>query len=62
MQNSGVDYLNVGDLRVLVRWGKKVKVDLEGKKNKTIVDSWNSTPADQDGAALLWSTSDDTYF
>ena len=34
---------------------------LEGKKNNTIVDIWNSTPADQDGAALLWSTSYETY-
>ena len=33
---------------------------LEGKNNNTIVDSWNSSPADQDGAALLWSTSDET--
>ena len=33
---------------------------LEGKKNNTIVDSWNSSPTDQDGAALLWSTSDET--
>ena len=33
---------------------------LEGKNNNTIVDSWNSSPADQDGAALLSSTSDET--
>ena len=33
---------------------------LEGKKNNTIVDLWNSSPSDQDGAALLWSTSDET--
>ena len=33
---------------------------LEGKKNNTISDGWNSTPADQDGADLLWSTSDET--
>ena len=32
---------------------------LEGKKNNTIVDSWNSSPANQDGSALLWSTSDE---
>ena len=34
---------------------------LEGNKKNTIVDIWNSSPADQDGAALLWSTSDETY-
>ena len=34
---------------------------LEGNKNNTIVDIWNSTPADQDGAALIWSTSYETY-
>ena len=34
---------------------------LEGKKNNTIVDIWNNSPADQDGAALLWSTYDETY-
>ena len=33
---------------------------LEGKKNNSIVDSCNSSPADQDEAALLWSTSDET--
>ena len=33
---------------------------LEVKKNNTIVDIWNSSPADQDGAALLWSTYDET--
>ena len=35
---------------------------LEGKKNNTLVDSWNSSPADQDGAALLWYTYDETDF
>ena len=34
---------------------------LEGKKNNTIVDSWNSSPVDQDGADFLWYTSDETY-
>ena len=34
---------------------------LEGKKNNTLVDLYNSSPADQDGAAILWSTSDETY-
>ena len=33
---------------------------LEGKKNNTIVDLWNSSPADQDRADILWSTSDET--
>ena len=33
---------------------------LEGKKKNTLVDLWNSSPADQDGAAILWSTSDET--
>ena len=34
---------------------------LEGKKNNTLVDIYNSSPADQDGADILWSTSDETY-
>ena len=34
---------------------------LEGKKNNTLVDLYNSSPAYQDGAAILWSTSDETY-
>ena len=38
------------------------QVDLEVTNNNTLVDIWNSSPADQDGAALLWSTSDDTDF
>ena len=33
---------------------------LEGKKNNTIVDSWNISPADQAGDSLLWSTSYET--
>ena len=33
---------------------------LEGKKNNTLVDLYNSSPADQDGAAIIWSTSDET--
>ena len=33
---------------------------LEGKKNNTLIDSWNISPAYQDGVALLWSTSDKT--
>ena len=33
---------------------------LEVKKKNTLVDLWNSSPADQDGAAIIWSTSDET--
>ena len=33
---------------------------LEGKKKNTLVDLWNCSPADQDGAALLWSSYDET--
>ena len=33
---------------------------LEGKKNNTLVDLYKSSPADQDGAAILWYTSDET--
>ena len=62
MKNRGVKYLNVGYLKVLVRWWKRGQVDLEVTNNNTLVDIWNSSPADQDGAALLWSTSDDTDF
>ena len=29
-------------------------------KNNTLVDLWKSSPADQDGAAIIWSTSDET--
>ena len=36
-------------------------MDLEGKKNNTIVDIWSSSPEDQDGADFLWYTSDETY-
>ena len=36
-------------------------MDLEVKDKNTLVDLWNRSPADQDGAALLWSTYDDTY-
>ena len=60
MQHRGVDYLNFGDLKVLVRWGKKGQVALEVTKKNTLVDLWNSSPADQDGYALLWSTYDET--
>ena len=35
-------------------------MDLEVKKNNTLVDIWNSSPTYQDEAALLWSTSDET--
>ena len=35
-------------------------MDLEGKKNNTLVDSWNSSLDNQDGADIIWSTSDDT--
>ena len=52
--------MKIGDPRVLVKWKTKVQVALEGKNNNTLVDLWNSSPADQDGAALLWSTSDET--
>ena len=34
---------------------------LEGKKNNTLVDLYNSSPAYQDGAAILWSTADEKY-
>ena len=47
---------------VMARWGGKGYVVLEGKKNNTLVDSWNSSPADQDGADFLWSTSYETSF
>ena len=60
MQHRGVDYLKVGDIRVLVKWKTKGQVDLEVTKKNTIVDLCNSSLADQDGAALLWSTSDET--
>ena len=52
--------MNVEDLKVLVRWGKRGYVALEVTNNNTIVAIWNSSPADQDGAALLWSTSYET--
>ena len=60
MQHRGVGYLNVGDLRVLVKWKTKGQVSPEVKNNNTIVDLWKSLPADQDGADLLWYTSDET--
>ena len=34
---------------------------LEAKKKNTLVDLWKSSTADQEGAAILWSTSDETY-
>ena len=52
MQHHGVKYLKVGDIRVLVRWGKGGQVALEVKKKSSIVDLWNTSPADQDGAAI----------
>ena len=52
--------MKVGDPRVLVKWEKKVQVALEGNNNNTLVDLWNSSPSDQDGSALIWSTSDET--
>ena len=33
---------------------------LEGNKNNTIVDIYKFWTADQDGAALIWYTSDET--
>ena len=33
---------------------------LEGRKKNTLVDLYNISPSNQDGAALLWSTSDET--
>ena len=54
--------MNVGDPRVLVKWKTKVQVTLEAKKKNTIVDLWNSSPSDQDGSAILWSTYDETNF
>ena len=60
MQHRGVNYLKVEDIRVLVKWKTKGQVALEVKNNNTLVDLWNSSPADQDGADLLWSTCDKT--
>ena len=37
-------------------------MELEVKKNNTLVDLWKISPADQDGAALIWSTSNETAF
>ena len=53
--------MNVGDIRLLVKWKTKGQVDLEVNKKNTIFDLCNSSPAYQDGAAILWSTSDETY-
>ena len=61
VQHHGVKYLKVGDIIVLVKWGKKGQVALEVKNKNSLVDRWKLSPADQDGAALLWYTSDDTY-
>ena len=33
---------------------------LEGRKKNTLVDLYNISPSNQDWAALLWSTSDET--
>ena len=44
----------------MVKWKTKVQVDLEVDKKNTLFDLWNSSPADQDGADILWSTSDET--
>ena len=44
----------------MVRCGKKGQVVLEVNKKNNPVDIWNSSPDDQDGADLLWSTSDET--
>ena len=33
---------------------------LEVTKKNTLVDLWNSSPANQDGYAILWSTYDET--
>ena len=60
MQHRGVKYLKVGDIRLMVKWGKKGQVALETKNKNTLVHRWKISPADQDGAALLWYTSDDT--
>ena len=62
MQHRGVGYLNIGDLRVLFKWKKKGQVSTEVKNKNSVVDLWNSSPANQDGADLLWSTSDETSF
>ena len=35
-------------------------MDLEGKKNNTLVDLWNSSLDDPDESTILWSTSDET--
>ena len=60
VQHHGVKYLKVGDIIVLVKWGEKGQVALEVKNKNSLVDLWNSSPADQDGYALLWSTYDET--
>ena len=52
--------MNVGDIRVLVRWGERGQVDLGVNKKNTLFDLCNSSPVYQDGAAILWSTSDET--
>ena len=41
--------------------GKQVQVALEVKNKNTLVDLWNISQDNQDGAALIWSTYDDTY-
>ena len=35
-------------------------MDLEVTNNNTLFDFWDSSPADQYGSDLLWSTSDET--
>ena len=44
----------------MVKCKTKVQVALEAKKKNTLVDIWKISPSDQDGAALLCSTSHET--
>ena len=52
--------MKLGDIIVLFKWKTKGQVALEVKNKNTLVDLWKSSPADQDGASLLWSSSDET--
>ena len=52
--------MKVGDPRVLVKCKTKVQVVLEVKNKNSLVYLLKISPADQDGSAILWSTSDET--
>ena len=60
VQHRGVEHLKLGDIIVLFKLKTKGQVALEVKNKNTLVDVWKSSPADQDGASLLWSSSDET--